>query len=234
MLVFTSRRQTVPALLAFLAVVVCTSAAFGGAWTNASGANERFGWSSGSNTNDHFGNPDVTVGGFLFNNTVDFIAEVGGIESVSDISQVIVDVATADPAPADPIDTVIVQEWGTWTVDLSEVSDFTFQSSFNIFRYAPSPLGTTGAIDIGEPTFNPDGTWFISYTLIAGESTYPKTEVPWERFRIQVTNTLQVDSGAPAGSYIEKTGMNIIVPEPSTALFFLVGLGSVALRRSRR
>jgi hypothetical protein len=49
-----------------------------------------------------------------------------------------------------------------------------------------------------------------------------------------VTDTLQVTSTAAAGSFIEKTGMRIIVPEPGSALLVLAGFVPLALRRRRR
>jgi hypothetical protein len=84
-------------------------------------------------------------------------------------------------------------------------------------------------------TFFPDGTWVSERTLTAGEVGNPNfADVDWRRFQITVTNTIQVDSAAPTGSYIEKTGMHIITPEPASVLFLLAAVCPVVMRRASR
>ena len=101
-----------------------------------------------------------------------------------------------------------------------------------MFRFQPSPLGNTGAINI-DAVFYGDGTWEASYTLDAGVTAPPYADQPWQRFQITVTNTIQVDGAAPAGSFIEKQGMQIIVPEPATVALLVLGIGSLVIRRRR-
>jgi hypothetical protein len=223
--------------VAIAVVVVCAVAApsWAGSWSNASGANAAFGWSGGQNNTDRFGNPAVSEAGFLFSDPVDFRAEGGGGVSASktDFARVTVNIATSVPAGAPAIEFITVKEWGTWSAGISDPdTDFGFQLDYSVFRYAPTPLGNTGAIDI-DATFYPNGTWAASYTLNAGVTSPPYADKPWERFQITVTNTIQVDGAAPSGSFIEKQGMQIIVPEPATVALLMMGIGSLAIRRRR-
>lgn len=228
--------KRVVSILAGLAVLFGGSVpAVASSWTNASGSNARFGWSGGENNTDHFGNPTVTTDGFFFTDPDDFIADVDtGILSVTDFARVTVDVAGATPNPASPIPQITVREWGTFAGDLE---DLNLQADFVVFRYSPMPPGSTSTINLPNDATvfdEEEGTWFTEYVLTAGEAGNPPyADQPWSRFQITVTNTVQVDGGAPAGSFIEKMGMSIVVPEPST-LLLLVGCIPLIPRRLRR
>lgn len=225
--------------MAMVAVVgvVCVSAVpvWAGPWSNASGANAAFGWSGGQNNTGRFGDPVVSESGFLFAHPNDFLA-VGGdgvSDSKTDLARVTVDIAASAPAGAPAIEFITVKEWGTWSAEVSDPArDFGFQLDYSVFRFQPSPLGNTGAIDI-DAVFYGDGTWEASYTLDAGVTAPPYADQPWQRFQITVTNTIQVDGAAPAGSFIEKQGMQIIVPEPATVALLVLGIGSLVIRRRR-
>jgi hypothetical protein len=217
------------------AMCVAASPVWAGPWSNASGANAAFGWSGGQNNTGRFGDPVVSESGFLFAAPVDFRADGGGgvSDSATDFARVTANIATSVPAGAPAIQFITVKEWGTWSQDVSNpATDFGFQLDYSVFRYAPTPLGTTGSIDI-DAMFHPDGTWEASYTLNAGVAVPPYADKPWERFQITVTNTIQVDGAAPSGSFIEKQGMQIIVPEPATVALLVMGIGSLAIRRRR-
>lgn len=233
------RNGTVAAALAVGAAVcfMFVGSAYAGSWTNASGANAAFGWSGGFNNTDHFGDPTVTDSGFLFDSPVDFRADGGGGagNSVTDFARVMIDIAGSTPTGAPAIDTIIVREWGTWSESLGTVpaTDLAFESSFSIFRYSPSPVGVTGAIDV-DINFFGDGTWQAEHVLIAGEAgNPPRADLPWQRFQITVTNTLQVNGGAPVDSFFVKEGMQIITPEPASLTLLLAGFGVMTLRRHR-
>lgn len=216
-------------------VCVAAAPAWAGAWSNASGANAAFGWSDGSNTADRFGSPVVSDSGFLFSSPVDFLAAGGGGVSAtkSDIASVRLNVANSVPGGAPAIEFITVREWGTWSQGISDpATDFGFKLDFSVTRYLPEPAGGTGVIDIA-PTFHGDGTWEASYTLNAGVTVPPNADQPWQYFRLKVSNSIQVDGEAPSGSFIEKQGMQIIVPEPATVALLMVGIGSLAIRRRR-
>lgn len=231
------RKGTVATTL-LVGTAVCfifVGSAYAGDWSNPSGSTPAFGWSDGFNNTDHFGDPTVTADGFLFDNPVDFRADGGGTigDSVTDFARVTVDIAGSTPSGAPSIDTIIVKEWGTWSESLGTVpaTDLEFMSSFSIFRYSPAPLGATGAIDIDINYFG-DGTWAAEYVLIAGEAgNPPRADLPWQRFQITVTNTLQVNGGAPADSFFVKEGMQIITPEPASLLLLLAGFGVMTRQR---
>lgn len=231
---FVRRSVAVMAVVGTMAVAV--NGAFAAvAWDNPSGSNARLGWSGGENNTDLFGDPSINEAGFFFNNPDNFRADLT-VTSATDFARVQVNTNNSTPAGAAPIETITVREWGTWTHEISEVSDFTVQADYSIFRYSPFPPGSTGALDM-PVTFNPDGTWHAELTLNVGdEVTSPifDWDQPAVDFQITVTNTIQVAVDAPVGSFIEKEGMWITVPEPSTGLICLMGLGSLALRSSRR
>lgn len=201
-----------------------------GPWANPSGANARFAWSGGQNIgfvevpDGHHGDPLVNVLGFHFLNPVNYRAEVGGVTSVQDTTRVTVNVLGALGGPAPSIDSITVREWGTWSVGLTNPSLYSVEVNFDLFRFLPGPPGSTLGIDLPPVTFLPDGRWYTDLTYTQG---------PWDQVQITVHNSIQVAGGAPAGSFIEKTGMEIIVPEPATALLLGV-FGVQVVRRVRR
>jgi hypothetical protein len=216
--------------------VAASNDAIAVSWTNASGANSSFSWSGGFNNVGLFGDPTITPGGFFFNDTVNFIAQGGGGSgaTATDFARTTVDVAGSVPAGAPPIHFIRVVEFGTWSNDISVESDFTVQADFAVFRFIPGPPGSTFSLPMAT-TFFPDGTWISERTLTAGEIGNPNfADQDWSRFQITVTNTIQVDGGAAAGSFIEKTGMHIITPEPASVLFLLAAFCPVVMRRASR
>lgn len=205
-------------------------AAATGPWSNPSGANTRFAWSNGANIgfvenpDGHHGDPLVNVLGFHFLNPVNYRAEVGGVTSVQDTTRVTVNVLGAVGGPAPSIDAIIVREWGTWSVGLTDPSMYSVEVNFDLFRFLPGPPGSTFGINLPPVTFLPDGRWYT-------ETTY--TQGPWDQVQITVHNSIQVSGSAPAGSFIQKVGMEIIVPEPATAILLGV-FGALVARRVRR
>jgi hypothetical protein len=199
-------------------------------WANATGSNAAFGWSGGENNTGRFGNPTVSTAGFVFDQMDNFIAQGGGgnSASTSDFARVTVDVANSTPPGAPPIHTIIVSEWGTWSVDAGSVpTDFSIQADFSVFRFLPAPPGTSGSLTL-PVVFNADGTWTATRTLTANAG------LDWQRFQITVTNTIQVNGTAPMGSFVEKDGMTIYVPEPASVLLVLAGFLPFARRRRCR
>ncbi len=202
-------------------------------WNNPSGSNAAFGWSNGTNNTDLFGSPIVTTAGFFFLQPNDFSAQGGdGIsDSATDFARVIVDVAGSTPAGAPPIHFITVEEWGTWSLNGSMPSDYSVQADYSVFRFSPAPPGVTGSLSL-PVVFNADGTWTAARTLTAGTPGNPPfSDLDWNRFQITVTNTIQVNGTAPAGSVIEKAGMRIIIPEPASVMLVLGGLLPLLRRR---
>lgn len=231
----TSRRLLVAVVAATVTFFFATHSS-AGPWGNPTGANSAFSWQSGFNNTGKFGDPTVTAIGFLFDETVNFRAQGGGGSgaSATDFARVIADTAGSVPGGAPLVHQIKVSEWGTWSNAISSPSDFTVQADFAVFRFVPNPpTGSTGSLNM-VVTFNPNGTWSAERTLTVGEAgNPPRADLDWRRFQVTVTNTIQVNGAAPAGSFIEKTGMRVIVPEPSTVLFLLAGFGPFMRRRSR-
>jgi hypothetical protein len=247
--------SAVAAATMLLAVTGTASAAI--AWANASGSNATFGWSGGQNNYDPaagpgFGNPTAYTWGFDFANPVNFRSDGGGGigDTTQDFARVTVDRAGSTPSGAPAFHFIRVREWGTY--DLGDFAGnpttyLTVQADFSVFRYSPTPPGNTGAVIIAStaqpPVFTPydvqapenGGTWYADRILVAGAAGNPSfANLDWNKFQITVTNAIQVDGAAPAGSFIEKTGMQIIIPEPASMLLIVAGMGSLVLRRSRR
>ncbi|MFQ5410874.1 MAG: hypothetical protein ACE5E1_04425 [Phycisphaerae bacterium] len=219
-------------------VLAAASSADASAWTmNASGANPAFGWFGGQDNTDLFESPTVNEAGFFFSPTA-FRADGGGGvgNNATDFARVTVDIALSSPPGALPIDQITIQEWGTWSNGTNDPgTDFQVQADFSVFRFDPFPPGVTGALSM-PVTFNPDGTWHAELTLVAGAvGNPPASDVPWQKFQITVTDTIAVVGSAPAGSFIDKTGMNIILPEPASLLLVFAGFAPlIIVRRSRQ
>jgi hypothetical protein len=211
------------ALLAFT-VLTSGSSAFAADWAfNSSGSNARFTWSQGQHVEGYpdvtaHGSPVVTVDGFFFNNTygdMSFRAEAGSKETVQSSVYVYLSANGA------PIDQVIVREYGTWGGNPALLG---VQADFLVFDWMEF---TDTHIDLPTVTFNPDGTWVTQYTY------YPNPTLT--EFDISVVNIVSAIGGAGfvPPPFIEKTGLEIIVPEPST-LLLLVAVAPLLVKRNRR
>ena len=168
----TDGRDTRPLRLIVVAGIVLLVAGVAQAtipWTNPTGSNAAFGWSSGLTNYNRFGSPTVTTAGFSFLQPNGFIAQGGGGigDSTDDFARVTVNVAGATPPGAPPIHFITVEEWGTWSAAPSIPTDFAVQADFSVFRLSPGPLGNTGALSL-PVTFNSDATWSAARTLVAG------------------------------------------------------------------
>ena len=98
-----------------LPVVLAHSPANAAPWTNPTGANERFEWSAGQNTNDLLGDPVNIAQGLFFTGMTGFRAEGGGGvgDSIVDLASAVVNTASVG---ADPLNHYNVREWGTWNI----------------------------------------------------------------------------------------------------------------------
>ena len=219
-------RSRVVLCCAAAVVVAAGMPALASPWTNEEGANSAFGWSGGNNTSDHFGDPGVTPAGFFFHDLDDFRADGGGgfSETTADTANVTVDTRDADPVPGPAIDMMLVREWGTWQGD-DFAADFVVNASVMLFRQWPLPPSPLGPVMMTVTHDDEEHTW-SAQTVIELDA--------WNRFDVSVNDSITVNSSAPANSWIEKTGMEIIVPEPTSMLFLLGGFGMLAVRRSRR
>jgi hypothetical protein len=219
-----------------LAVVILAagSPALASNWTfNASGANQRFGWSAGKNNTDHFGNPTVTTAGFFFFAPVNFKAQLG-TPSVTDYASVRINTNNALPVPAAGITDILVREWGTFS---GQIADFTVGADYSITRYTPSPYGQTGILTMPVVFNAVNNTWYSERWLHVGDPVPTNPGFLWNQpavdFIIKVTDTIQVASqAAQNGAWISKRGMEIVVPEPS-ALALMIISGLLLMRRSR-
>ncbi|MBN2563073.1 MAG: PEP-CTERM sorting domain-containing protein [Phycisphaerae bacterium] len=224
------------ALIAVLAAVVCVvqlPASAAVPWSNPAGANTRFGWSEGQNNDiDLFKSPTITHTGFTFDSIEGFRAERSSPTyptSITDVTRVKLDVRNAVGGPAERITDVTIQEWGLWEntgADPSDSSIFNVQTNFRVAPLDAWHLPITQAVPVVyEYDAEDGGTWYGELTI-----TIPYTDV--YKFQIQDENILSVDDGL-AGSYIEKLGVRIIVPEPGS-LLLLASSCIALLRRSRR
>lgn len=221
------------------ALLVMSSPAFGANWAfNSSGANAAFGWNTGRHLtgiqdSPAFGSPSVDVYGFHFRNDfgdMQYRAQVGGPTAVNAGIQVHVDVGASSPSGASPIEFVTIRERGTWG---GTQSDLVVQASFLMLEY---DFFDDLQIDLPDPTFNPDGTWFTEYTLPIADadlfSFFGDFPDATGEFDITVINILQANGSDP-NSFIQKTSVDVIFPEPGTLMLVAVA-GIVAIRRGRR
>lgn len=223
---FNKRILAVVALAAF---AVGTNPVQAVSWSIASGSNARFGWSGGMNNTGRFGNPTADLAGFIFNNPDNFKATTT-TSSVTDFARVTIDSALALGGPALPFQTIRIREWGTFDGDLANIS---LQADFSAFRFAPNPGGVTGSLSLPNDATIFDllnKTWYTERTLTVGD--LPAWNVDFTRFQLTVTNTVQVNAGSPAGTFIKKHGMRIIIPEPGTCA--LLAIAMIPLFRRRK
>ncbi len=215
------------------AVVVCAvgSFAFADPWENDtdSGSNARCEWYSGEHmfANKVHGSPTVIEDGFHFLNEwgdMDFSAAMG--ESIQAGVQVTVDTVAAG---TDPIEFVTVREWGTWGGVLADVG---VQPSFSIFDW--TNYQDTGELELPDPVIESDGTWHVETTLVfePGNGLGWPFNDPQAVLQITVKNLLSA-SGTDPSTFVGKTGLEIVIPEPSS-LWLLLGFGPLLIRRARR
>jgi len=200
-------------------------------WAEPSGSNAAFGWSGGENISDYFGSPSISEEGFVFA-PEDFIAEVttegvGGV--AADQALVTVDTSGASGGPAPAVTEFIVAEWGTYSGDHSY---FSIQADVSVLRLVPYQ-GTTGSLELGwegvegaiDWDWDGPGTWRMERT------DFLDNPLNWNMFSVTFTNSIEVDGIAPVGTFIQKTGAEMIVPEPGSLALLLFGV-CVVLRRS--
>lgn len=200
-------------------------------WDTPAGNNTRFAWNGGQNTDaNYFESPTITDQGFFFSPS-NFRAEVtvAGLGDVAaDVALVDIDVFGADGGGgAPPIDYFKIAEWGTYS---GNIADFSVKADANVTRVIP-PTGPTGVLDLAAVSwdYNGPGTWYTQRTFWLDDPPN------WSLFAVTYSNSIEVEGDAPVGSFIEKNGAIIILPEPSSLAVLLVGLGlTTARRRARR
>jgi hypothetical protein len=200
-------------LLVAIAVLATGPSAFAGSWAfNTSGSNTRFAWSNGMHMPGYpdvtaHGSPSVTQDGFFFTNAygdMHFRADAGGKETVQASVYAYMNVTGA------PVDQFTVREYGTWGGDLSALS---VQADFLVFDWVTF---TDTAVDMPDVTFLSNHTWFTEYSYVPDPTL---TE-----FDISVVNMISATNTVTPGTFIEKTGLEIIVPEPTTILLVLAAM----------
>lgn len=218
-------------LLGLLSIALLASAAQAATpWSTPSGDNIRFAWSGGQNTDaNFFESPTITDLGFFFSPS-NFRAEVttpGLGDVAADVALVDINVFGANGGGgAPPISYFKIAEWGTYDGD---ILDFSVKADANVTRVIP-PMGPTGILDLAAVAwdYNGPGTWYT-------ERTFWLDDPPnWSLFAVTYSNSIEVEGDAPVGSFIEKNGAMIILPEPSSLAVLLVGLGLTAVRRRAR
>ncbi len=221
------------------ALLVISTPAFGANWTfNSAGGVPTFGWTNGRHltgiqNSPAFGSPSVDSLGFHFRNEfndMSFRAEVGGTTVVNAGVQVHVDVANSSPSGASPISLITIRERGTWG---GNQSDLVVQASFLLLEY---DFFDDLQIGLPAPTFFPDGTWVTQYTLPIPDasdfSAFGDFPDATGEFDLTLINIIQANGSTP-GTFVQKTSVDIIFPEPGTLVMLSI-IGVVALRRGRR
>jgi hypothetical protein len=215
-------RIQIASLLLAIAVLATGSSAFASSWAfNSSGSNARFTWSNGQHLAGYpdqtaHGSPVVTQDGFFFVNAygdMQFRAEVGAKETVHSSIYAYLSVAGT------PVDQIIVREYGTWGGDQAALS---VQADFLVYDWVAY---SDTSVDMPDVTFLPNHTWFTQYTYVPDPTL---TE-----FDFSVVNMISATDTLTRGTYIEKTGLEIIVPEPATMLLVLAAL-PLLVRWNRR
>ena len=206
--------------------------------SNSSGSNSRFGWSGGEYSTGRFGSPNVDPAGFHFVNPVNFKAERGVLNTATDFVDVNVNVDTATPAPADPLPTILIKEWGIWHSNSGLVSGNVAAGPTTSLTGIRPEAGISAVHSFGSAvTYGPYdsglgyGTWYAEYLYTPSLSKPIPERLPWVEVVITVTDNLYALS---TGSWIQKDGMEIIIPEPSTVLLLLGGFGAMFGRSRRR
>ncbi len=208
-------------------------------WSNASGSNSRFGWSNGQSDDGGlggsglWGNPVVTPPGFYFGAmSPNFRAEATDPESDNMLSSmsVVLSVFSSTPPNAPSLTELRIEEWGTFTGDVSDVEatgGTVLLTSLNPAR----PPKNLGELNMRFDTEN--GTWRawmdIDFAAIGG--TFPAAV---KILSVDVTNHLKAIPTGGRTASIQKTGATVTVPEPATGMFVLCGLVTLVARRAGR
>ncbi|MFQ5422781.1 MAG: PEP-CTERM sorting domain-containing protein [Phycisphaerae bacterium] len=235
------RRRT---LIPVLVVAVFSAVAFGvtaesqavlwGFGTDQ-GVNAEFNWANGRHdgeggTANQLGSPTVTMSGFIFQNEFgDMNFNVVPGTSINTITRVNV----VDPAG---VPQITVHESGIYG---GNPADITHTHTLDLFRTAPGFPGTSGNIPFPPITFAADGTWHVDMTIdvtsIAWVPSGPDG-LPLNDFQVTLVNIFSVNAAAPAGTFVQKTRAEVIVPEPASLMLLAGGCVPLLLRRraSRR
>ena len=130
-----------------------------------------------------------------------------------------------------PLSTITVREYGVWG---GAPSASAVQASFSLMEYDNYEF--TGPLSLPAPTFNTDCTWTTEYTFDLAPGN--PLGAPWDSplaadFDIEVINIIGVVGTAP-GTFVQKLGMEILVPEPGTLFLLCAGAAVLTGRRSHR
>lgn len=216
------------ALVSAIAMASAASAAEF-SWANPSGTtgSGSFSWQSGKNIGDAnlYGNPTVLDVGFNFNNTLSFQA-LGGGGTPGLANNIASSILIAQGIG--PITKITIQEFGTWDAPGGEDPATIFPFTGILGLQPISPGGAQQFSNFSSSiVFNPNGTWTAEGTLIPAAGFFNIGAVT-------ANNELRVLATATAGASFEKLGSTVFVPEPTTVVMVLAGLGPLVLRRRRR
>jgi len=194
------------------------------------GSNAEFNWLNGRHDGDgglanQLGSPTVTTSGFIFQNEFgDMNFNVVPGASINTITRVNV----ADPAG---ISLITVHESGTYG---GNPADITHTHTLDLFRTAPGFPATSGNIPFPPITFAADGTWHVDMAIdVTSIAWVPfgSDGLPVNDFQVTLVNIFSINMGAPAGTFVQKTRAEIIVPEPASLLLLAGGFLPLLLRR---
>lgn len=229
------------ARLALFATVVCAlvvpAASYGAfvSWTTPAGSAAIFDYSEGGSTDALFGEPTITPSGFWFDPPAFFSSATnGGADNTDSEMQVRV------KQTAGALVEVIITETGTYTGTAgSEFSAFTDITLTQIDPFAFPPLHNVSADTYVDGVYDADGNWVLGAD---GSGTWVKqvtidlttyTAGGWNEFRLNIHNFLQTTASVGGSAYIEKTGVDVHVPEPTTVGLLALGLVGLGVRRRR-
>lgn len=198
------------------------------AWDPVTDSNALFTYDNGRNEGDAnlYQTPTLMGDGFFFDKTLNFRADGGG-----GIAQSVANLAFAELLViADPLDTITVREWGTYSIGDGQIplDVLTLTAGIQLQVFLPGPpfvSVTTHDIDQDFLIFNEDGTWEARGTLTPVLGA-------WSDAWLTVSNTLVVTGDAAPNSFFTKDGMEVLVPEPASLGLLLVG--AIPFLRRRR
>jgi len=233
----TQCRGKVAASVALLSVICFATLASATPidWFDASGANARFGWYGGQSDDAGlggaeglWGQPTDSTVGFAFDDMRSEFQAVGTAGSPGTIQsavQVGFDVSAATMPDQDPISTLSVVEFGTFTGDPAAL--MATSGTIQVFSLSPFvPPTILGQVDV---TFDTDA---MTWEARADFDFVAEFGAPLANFTVTVNNTL-VASPVDGEASIQKTGGRIYIPEPAAFGLVMLGAMIVGVRRLR-